>query len=127
MKNQHKFLKAVSSTTTMLFLALTSFAQAVTTAVAPAQTGVILNPLKGITSIPAFISTVLGYVVKIGGIIAIFAFIYSGYSFVKAKGNPAEITKAKLILQNTVIGVAILLGAQLIASIIVGTIRGLSS
>ena len=86
----------------------------------------ITNPLGSISSIPAFISTILGYVVKVGGIVAIFAFIWAGYLFVVAQGKPAELEKAKNVFINTCIGVAILLGAQLIASIIVGTLKSLS-
>ncbi|MBA4320719.1 MAG: hypothetical protein C0412_20180 [Flavobacterium sp.] len=85
----------------------------------------IANPLKGGTDIPKFISMILGYVVKIGGVLAIFAFILSGFYFVKAQGNETELTKAKNIFFNTCIGVAVLLGAQLIASLIVGTIGSL--
>ena len=85
----------------------------------------IQNPLNKGTDIPKFISYILGYVVKIGGIVAIFAFIWAGFLFVKAQGNPAELEKAKTTFINTCIGVAVLLGAQLIASIIVGTINTL--
>ena len=85
----------------------------------------IQNPLNAGTDIPTFISNVLGYIVKIGGVVAIFAFIWSGYLFVKAQGNPTELTTAKTVFINTCIGVAVLLGAQLIASIIVGTISSL--
>ena len=86
---------------------------------------VIENPLGNLKSIPTFVAQLLSYVVKIGGIIAIFAFIYSGFLFVKARGNPKELDTAKLVFRNTIIGVAVLLGAQLIASIIIGTIKNL--
>jgi len=85
----------------------------------------IQNPLKGITSITGFVSVLLGYVVRIGAVVAVFAFIYSGYLFVKARGNPKELETAKTVFINTVIGVAVLLGAQLIATIIVGTINNI--
>jgi len=87
----------------------------------------ITNPLKNASSIPQIISSLLGYVVKIGGIVAIFAFIYTGYLFVKAQGSPAELENAKKAFFNTCIGVAILLGAQIIASIIVGTISAIGN
>ena len=90
-----------------------------------ATTGAIQNPLRGGTDISSFIQSILRYVVRIGGVIAIFAFIWSGYSFVRAQGNPAELQKAKTIFINTCIGVAVLLGAQLIASIIVGSLQSL--
>jgi len=85
----------------------------------------IQNPLGGVSDIPSFVARILGYVVRVGGIIAIFAFIYAGFRFVQARGNPTELKTAREIFKNTVIGVAILLGAQIIASIIVGTIKTL--
>lgn len=85
----------------------------------------IENPLKGAGSISGFVTTILGYVVKIGGVIAIFAFIWAGFLFVRAQGNPAELEKARNVFINTCIGVAVLLGAQLIASIIIGTLNTL--
>ena len=88
--------------------------------------GTICNPLDKLgTDIPGLISIVLGYVVRIGGVVAIFAFIYAGFRFVQARGNPTELKTAREIFKNTVLGVAILLGAQIIASIIVGTINNL--
>jgi hypothetical protein len=83
------------------------------------------NPLKAGSTIPGFIATILGYIVKIGGVAAIFAFIWAGFSFVKAQGNPTELEKAKTIFINTCIGVAVLLGAQLISTIIVNTLNSL--
>ncbi len=85
----------------------------------------IQNPLRDGSSIPEFISSILGYIVKIGAIVAVFAFIWAGFLYVKAQGNQSELAKAKEVFLNTCIGVAVLLGAQLIASIIVGTINSL--
>ena len=85
--------------------------------------GVINNPLKAGSDIPTIIASVLGLIVKIGAVVATFAFIYSGFLFVKAQGNEKELETAKTVFTNTCIGVAVLLGAQLIASIIIGTIN----
>ncbi|MFH0755518.1 MAG: hypothetical protein V1910_02530 [bacterium] len=85
----------------------------------------IKNPLGDNVTISSIITEILGYVVKIGGIIATFFLIYSGYLFVKAQGKPEKLKEAREIFKNVCIGTAILLGAQLIASIIVGTIKSL--
>jgi len=86
----------------------------------------IENPLgAGNNNVEVFIPLILGYVVKIGGVVAIGAFIYSGFLFVKAQGNPEGLKTAKTVFMNTCIGVAVLLGAQLIATIINGTISSL--
>ena len=94
-------------------------------ACADGSTGVICNPLKNVSDIPSLVKTIMGYVVQIGGVIAIFAFIYAGYKFVEAQGKPEELKKAKDIFFYTCIGVAILLGAQVIASLVVGTINNI--
>ncbi len=86
----------------------------------------INNPLGDkYNNLSAFIPYILNYVVKIAGIIAIGAFMYSGFLFVKSRGNPEGIKTAKTTFMNTCIGVAVLLGAQLIANIIQGTISSL--
>ncbi len=92
-----------------------------------AQAGVIQNPLKNITDVPTLVNTILGYVLEVGSVVAIVAFIYSGYKFVAARGNPEGLKKAKDIFFNTCIGVAILLGAKIIATIIISTIKNLQS
>ena len=86
----------------------------------------IKNPLK-FNDISIAIKNILNDVMKVGGVVAIFAFIYAGFVFVKARGKPEELNKAKTVLINTVIGVAILLGATVLANIIVGTINNLGS
>jgi len=108
----------------MSFVFLSTF---FTPSVSSAQTGVIQNPLGNLTSIPSLVATIMGYVVRIGGVIAIFAFIYSGYKFVAARGNSDKLEEARNIFFGTCIGVAVLLGAQIIASIIVGSVRNLQS
>jgi len=85
----------------------------------------ITNPLKAGTDIPKFVSSVLYYVVRVGGVVSIFAFIWSGYLFVQAQGSDTELGKAKEVFVNTCIGVAVLLGAQLIASIIINTLNSI--
>ena len=86
----------------------------------------IQNPLgAGNNNVEKFIPLILGYVVKIGGVVAIGAFLYSGFLFVQAQGNPEKLKDAKKSFMNTSIGVAVLLGAQLIATIIDGTIKSL--
>lgn len=85
----------------------------------------IENPLGKNTTISGFVTSILGYITKIGGVVAVFAFIWSGFLFVQAQGKPDGLKNANTVFLNTCIGVAVLLGAQLIASIIIGTIKGI--
>lgn len=105
----------------MFLLPLITFA-----ASTPSSAG-ITNPLPNFTDIPTLISGILSDITKVGGVIAIFVFIYSGYKFVAAQGNTTKLEEARKIFISTCIGVAVLLGAQLIAAIIIGTVKNLQS
>ena len=86
----------------------------------------IKNPLGDSTnSIPDVVAKLLGYIVRIGGVVATFMFIWSGFLYVKAQGNSSELEKAKTTFINTCIGTALLLGASLLGTIIKNTIEGL--
>lgn len=68
------------------------------------------NPLY--TSI-AFVGNILAG----AGAVAVFvAFVWSGYLFLTASGNPQEMEKAKTALRNAVIGAIIIFGGWTIAS-----------
>jgi len=64
-------------------------------------------------------------IIKIGGILCVLAFIYSGFLYVTAGGNPTKITKANNALLYSAIGTAVLLGAWVIALVIQNTIGAL--
>ncbi len=87
--------------------------------------GMICNPVPSITSIPNLIQTILTGVLKIGIPIVALAIIYCGFLFVKARGKPEEITKAKNALLYTIIGAAILLGSWALAQMISSTVLSL--
>jgi hypothetical protein len=87
--------------------------------------GMICNPVPNITSIPGLIQTILTGVLQIGIPIVALAIIYCGFLFVKARGNPSELTKAKDALLYTVIGAAILLASWSIAQMISSTVLAL--
>lgn len=81
------------------------------------------NPLRDdINSIPLFIKALLDIAVEIGTWIAVLFIIYSGFLFIKARGNENELRDAKKTFLGTMIGTAILLGAYVIAAAIQGTI-----
>lgn len=91
----------------------------------PASGG-LHNPLKSeYSSIPEFIGAIVKIARDIGFFVAIFFIVYSGFLFVKARGNETEITKAKSVFTWTLVGTAVLLGAWLFAEAIQGTIDNL--
>jgi len=86
----------------------------------------IKNPIKA-ESFQKLVEAVLEVAIAIGTPIAILAIIYCGFLFVKARGNPEELKTAKAALIWTIVGVAVLLGAQLLSMVIKGTIDNLGS
>jgi len=91
------------------------------------QTAVITeqieNPLGDGSSLPAFIQSLLGIVVRAGIPLVVLALVYTGFRFVEARGNPEKLSKAKNLLLYTVIGSAVVLGAWTIATILTNTIN----
>lgn len=87
----------------------------------PCESGTFCNPI-GYGSFMEFVRAILGVVMKIGIPVAAMFIIYSGFLFVKAQGNEAELTKAKSAFTYAVIGTAILLGSWLLAQGISSTI-----
>ena len=84
------------------------------------------NPFRSGDSLSELMSNIFdGIIFPLGGILAVLAFIYSGFLFVTAQGNESKLGKAKRALLYTAIGTAILLGARVISEVISGTIEQL--
>jgi hypothetical protein len=84
------------------------------------------NPLNpAFSSIPQFIAGALKVLVMVALPIITLFFVYSGFLFVKARGNPAELSKAKNNFIAVVIGAILILGAWVIATLIGGTVTKL--
>lgn len=79
------------------------------------------NPID-VDTINELIKVLLEGVLQIGFPLVALAIIYCGFLFVKARGKPEEITKAKDALLYTIIGAAILLGSWAIAQLISETV-----
>ena len=54
-------------------------------------------------------------------------FIWSGLSFILARGNPEGIKKAKNMFLYTIIGTLLILGAWAITNAIIGTVNTITS
>lgn len=88
----------------------------------------IYNPLEGrVSDIPALITIVVDAVKNIGYFLIVLFIIYSGFLFVKARGDEKGITDAKNVFKWTVVGAAVLLGAQILSALIKGTVDSLGS
>ena len=82
----------------------------------------ITNPLKDIDSVSDLLFAAVDIVTQLGFYIAVIFIIYSGFLFVKARGDTKALEDAKNAFLWTIIGTAILLGARLLAEVIEGTI-----
>jgi heme/copper-type cytochrome/quinol oxidase subunit 2 len=82
------------------------------------------NPIKS-NSVAEVMATFFNVLVQLGAVAVVLAIVYAGFLFVVSKGNPEELKKAKTTLFWTIIGALILLGAQVIASVIKNTLSSL--
>ncbi|MEY4440479.1 MAG: hypothetical protein RLY49_105 [Candidatus Parcubacteria bacterium] len=80
------------------------------------------NPLNA-SSVTEVMVAFFDMLVQLGAVAVTLAIIYAGFLFVAAKGNPEELKKAKTTLFYTIIGALVLLGAQVIASIVETTLK----
>lgn len=93
----------------------------------PSSADIILkNPFAGGDDLVGFLTSILNNIlIPIGGVLAVLAFIYSGFLYVTAQGNESKLQTANKALLYTAIGTAVLLGASVIAKLIAGTINQL--
>jgi hypothetical protein len=87
----------------------------------PTQFSRLQNPIEA-NSFQELINDIVFIAMLIGGPLVVLAFVYTGFLFVKAQGNSTKLSEAKDALLYTVIGAFILLGAQVIASLVGGTV-----
>jgi|SRR3989344_1724891 len=86
----------------------------------------LTNPFKNSGTLFALMKNIINDILlPIGGVLAVLAFIFSGFLYVTAQGKEAQIAKAHKALLYTAIGTAVLLGAAAIASVICITIQQL--
>lgn len=86
----------------------------------------IVDPLNGNSDLPGFLAKILHIIVILGAIVVVFYIIYAGLQYVLARGDEAAIKKAHQTLTWTVIGAAILLGAEVISKVIQTTVQQLA-
>ena len=83
----------------------------------------LTNPFSGANSLFELLQKIIDQILlPIGGILAVMAFIYSGFLYVTAQGNEAKLKTAHKALLYTSIGTAVLLGSWVLANVICKTI-----
>ncbi len=86
----------------------------------------LTNPIK-VSTFSELAAKVIEAAVTVLSPFVVLAFIYSGFLFVKAQGNPEEITAAKSAIWWSIIGAVILMGSWGFAQIISKTISNITS
>jgi len=106
----------------------TSVSNPPNTSVSNPQNIKLENPLKGgVDSLFGLLRLIIDKILlPIGGILAVLAFIYSGFLYVTAQGSEDKIKKAHNALLWTAVGTALLLGAWVFAGAICGTIAAIA-
>ncbi|HEY4483123.1 MAG TPA: hypothetical protein VI953_03045 [Candidatus Paceibacterota bacterium] len=87
--------------------------------------GTIPNPLCGTGDIPALLTKVLHLLVQIGIPVLVVFIVYAGLKFVTAQGNATKLEEARKALFWTIIGGAVLLGAEIMSKVIKATVEAL--
>lgn len=88
----------------------------------------LVNPLDGSASdIPELIEIIIDAIVDLMLPIIFLMIIYAGYLFVIAQGDTAKLSQAKKTLLYAAIGAAVFLAADLLATVIVNTIGGVTN
>jgi hypothetical protein len=82
------------------------------------------NPLK-VKSLSELFTKLVQFAVNIGYFLIAFFLLLSGFKFVKAQGNEAELETAKRTFYYTIIGAIIIVGAQTIILVVQSIIKGL--
>lgn len=85
----------------------------------------INNPLK-VDTIDEAIKLFMSAVLRIALPFIVVFFIWSGFSFVLARGNPEKVKTAKNMFWYTIIGTLLILGAWVITNAIIGTVNSIT-
>ena len=89
------------------------------------DSGTLKNPIEADT-FEQFITAVLRVAIQILWPFVVLAFIYAGFMFVRAQGNPEEIQHAKTAMIYSVIGAFILFAAYGFTKIIESTVKNVT-
>lgn len=78
----------------------------------------LCNPLKA-NNFKELVQSIANFVVTIAIPFVVIFLIYSGFLFVKSRGNETELKKAKETFYWTILGAAVVIGAYALASAVV--------
>ena len=100
-----KTIISLSFFLSLLFIATPTFAQTATT------TG-------GVSQIESFIQSVVQVLITLAGAVSVGFFVWGGYGYITSSGNPEKLDRSKSTIWHSAIGLAIVLGAFVLSSIV---------
>ncbi|MEK7108420.1 MAG: pilin [Patescibacteria group bacterium] len=86
----------------------------------------LYNPL-GQRSIPQVVGFVIQVVLGISGSIALLMIVWGGFTWLMSQGEPDKIKKGQQTIVWSVIGIAVLFGANILATYIINTLGGVTT
>lgn len=86
----------------------------------------LMNPLR-IESICNLLQEFLKILLTFGVPISVLFLAYSGFLFVKARGNPKELIRARSNFVHVILGILLFLGAWMLGQIVASTINTLGA
>lgn len=72
----------------------------------------------GVSNVESFIRNVITVLAGIAGLVATGFFVVGGFTYITSSGNPEQLDKAKRTLTWSAIGLAIVIGAFILAQIV---------
>lgn len=84
----------------------------------------VKNPL-GVKSFCGLVKALLRAAIQIGIPVAVLFIVWAGFKFVLAQGKSEDLVKARKNFMWTLIGIAIFLGAWLLANVVANTVNAL--
>lgn len=84
------------------------------------------NPLQ-VKSISELFYMIIKFIVGLSYVVIAAFYLLAGFKFVKAQGNPEELSEAKRAFLNTTIGAIIIIGINVITAVIESTIKSLQN
>lgn len=87
----------------------------------------LLSTLDGISSICQLLQKLLGVLLAFGVPIAVLFLVYAGFLFVKARGNPKELIRARTNFKYVILGIMLFLGAWMLGQIVASTVNTLGA
>ena len=72
----------------------------------------------GVSQIQTFIQSIIQVMITLAGLVAVGFFVYGGFGYKTSSGNPESLDRSKKPILYSAIGLAIVLGAFVLSSIV---------